>query len=296
MTRVDKVPDTDMPQLFQAADGASLEAQASYIGRTRLRLVLISVAAACGIASWRVGEGDVDLLGILGTALFIGALVIETSLWRDRPDKVWYDGRAVAESAKTLAWKFAVCGSPFPSTMDEAGAARGLADRLDKVKAQFPDLELHPVAAPLVSPWMLEQRRAPIDDRRYTYLKARIEDQQTWYSRKAKYNKRRSKQWRLLLVILEILGAAASLAGALIDVDLFFAPAIAALVGAVVAWIETKQHDSLSRAYSAATADLASAEAKLNLATTDDSWAIEVDDAEEAISREHTVWLASRSR
>lgn len=37
--------------------------------------------------------------------MFIAALLVELWLWPVRPDKAWYDGRAVAESAKTLAWK-----------------------------------------------------------------------------------------------------------------------------------------------------------------------------------------------
>jgi hypothetical protein len=42
--------------------------------------------------------------------------------------------------------------------------------------------------------------------------------------------------------------------------------------------------------------DLASARLRLELVTTEEAWATEVGDAEEAISREHTVWLASRSK
>lgn len=290
------VPDTDMPQLFRAADIASLHAQRLYVELTRWRLILLGTAAMAGVASWRVGAGEIDVLAVIGVGLFIAALLLETWLWRSRPDKAWYDGRAVAESAKTLAWKFAVAGGPFPATMPLMEAKRTLLTRLDDIHRQFPDLELAALNAPSISEWMVATRQEPLEVRKAFYLNARIRDQKRWYTTKAGYNKRRSKQWKAVTVSLEMMGAIAFLAEALVDTGLSFAPALAALAGAVVAWIGSKQHETLARAYGAAVTDLASAEGKLDLITTEAEWASEVDDAEEAISREHTVWLATRSK
>lgn len=290
------VADTDMPQLFQAADQASVHGQVSYVGRTRLRLVLLCAAATSGIVPLTVGKGEINVPSLFGVGFFVLALGIEGLLWRDRPDKAWYDGRAVAESAKTLAWKFAVGGDPFPITMSPADARRLLLARLDAVSSQFRELELEPVDAPLVSSWMTAQRASPFDERRMVYLEQRVGHQQHWYAVKATYNRRRARQWRTTLVALELCGAAISLVEATTRTGLFVAPVLAAVAGAVVAWLETKQHDSVARAYSAAVRDLASARLRLELVETEESWATEVGDAEEAISREHTVWLASRSQ
>jgi hypothetical protein len=112
----------------------------------------------------------------------------------------------------------------------------------------------------------------------------------------APHNKHRAKQWRVATVCLELTGATASLVEAVVGTGLLLAPAVAGITGAVVAWVGVKQHDALARAYSAAVTDLVSAEGKLDLVTDEMEWMTEVDDAEEAISREHTVWLASRSR
>lgn len=285
-----------MPQLFQAADQASLAAQRSYVRGTQLRLGLLVTAAATGVVSWRVGSGQIDVLALIGVAAFMLALLVEGSLWRNRPDKAWYDGRAVAESAKTLAWKYAVGGLPFPTLMAVPDATSKLIDRLEGVRNQFHDLELEALDAPAISDWMTQQRLSPLDERKQTYLDARVRDQRSWYSKKAIFNKKRSKQWRIALVALEFAGAASSLVAAFTQSPILIPPAIAAIAGAVVAWLETKQHDGLSRAYSAAVADLASAETKLLLTNSESSWATEVDDTEEAISREHVVWLATRSR
>lgn len=296
MTAPATVPDSSMPQLFQAADSASLDGQRSYVGGIRRRLLCLIVAAVSGIVAWRVGDGRIDVLGLVGMLAFIGAMIQESVLWRHRPDKAWYDGRAVAESAKTLAWKYAVGGLPFPISMTIDDATRGLVDKLEELRRQFSSLELSPVAASQVSNWMKEIRSKPLDERRKTYIKSRLRDQQNWYEKKAHYNKKRSEQWRAALFILEFAGVVASLVTAVVQTSLMLGPALAMIAAAAIAWVETKQHDSLARAYSAACTDLSNAEAKLMIADSEDAWSREVDDAEEAISREHVVWLATRHR
>lgn len=291
-----RVTDADMPQLFQAADQASLDAQDAYVNGTRLRLGFIVAAAAVGITSWRVGASNIDVLAIVGTLLFVAALLAETVLWKNRPDRVWYDARAVAESAKTLAWRFAVRGEPFnDSESSEEDTMRVLVERFQGIRDQFSTLELAPSNAPYISEWMRAQRKAPWPERRQVYLDERLKNQKDWYARKSKYNKQRSGQWRAALVGFEFLGVVASLVAAFSESVPLFAPALASLVVAVVAWLETKQHDFNARAYSAAVGDLAKAEVKLDIAENEETWAQEVENAEEAISREHTLWLASRN-
>lgn len=296
MAIVNQVPDGDMPQLFQAADQASLEAQNSYIGGTRKRLLILAAAGVAGVFSWRVGSGRVDIWGLAGVVAFIAAMALELSAWRARPDKAWYDGRAVAESAKTLAWKFAVSALPFPHEMDLTEARRALLERFEDVRNSFPGLELTPSEAPAISEWMIHQRMSPLEDRRSSYLVARIADQKSWYSKNSASNKRRANLWRMILVVCEFIGVALSMTAALLEHFIVLSPAIATILVAMVAWTETKQYDFNARAYSAAVNDLANAEEKLKLATGEAEWAKEVDDAEEAISREHVVWWATRSR
>lgn len=285
-----------MPRLFQAADAASTKAQSQYLNGTRARLALIALAAATGVGSWRAGRNDIDVLALFGVFFFILALLIEVLLWQWRPDRRWYDGRAVAESAKTLGWKFAVCADPFPRSVSTTVAQRALIERFDAIRGHYRDLELSPLTTPAVSDWMVAQRAAALEERRQTYLNSRLDDQLNWYSTKQRYNRRRATQWRVALVVLESLGAALSLVGAVTHLDVLLPPTIAAISGVVIAWLAVKQHDLLARAYAAATDDLASAKARLQLVSGEDAWAREVADAEDAISREHTLWLASRSQ
>ena len=69
---------------------------------------------------------------------------------------------------------------------------------------------------------------------------------------------------------------------------------LAAGIGAGAAWLALKQHTVLRSAYALTAAELEKQIATLT-AAEDANWSESVADAEEAISREHTMWLASRS-
>lgn len=290
------IPDTDMPQLFRAADRASRSGQNTYLWLTRVRLSIVVLAAACGVASWRIGKGHIDVLAVLGLLLFVAALLLESYLWNQHPERDWYDGRAVAESAKTLAWKFSVGGQPFPTQMTAPDAERAFIRLLDKLRESYAQLNLHPVIGTNVTHWMRSSRTASLQDRRNLYIAERINDQQGWYQQKYMENKRRARIWKVSLVTFEFLGAVSALAEAITQMKWMLTPLIAAAIAAVAAWLETKQHDRVARAYGTTVTDLASALDKLASATKEEDWAREMNDAEEAISREHTLWLASRSQ
>ena len=64
----------------------------------------------------------------------------------------------------------------------------------------------------------------------------------------------------------------------------------------VMAWIEAKQHRNLATAYGIASQELASIASELPTLNSEDGWADFVAKAEEAISREHTLWRALPGR
>ena len=45
-------------------------------------------------------------------AFFLG-LILQLDRLVNRPERTWYEGRAVAKSGKTLGWRYAVGGEPF---------------------------------------------------------------------------------------------------------------------------------------------------------------------------------------
>ena len=85
---------------------------------------------------------------------------------------------------------------------------------------------------------------------------------------------------------------AALRAATVIDVDLL--GVIAAVTVAAVAWLEIRQHTTLAQTYSVAAHELSSIRPLLEKEAVENNWATLVNDAETAISREHTSWRAAR--
>jgi hypothetical protein len=289
----------DLPALFQAADLNSVEAERSFLRRSGTGLTMVVCAAAAGglITYWHIPGTGADLMGIGAAAAFAIAMLVRISLLTDQPERIWYGGRAVAESAKTLAWRYSVGGAPFQIDQNPDEVDLAFTRRLEDILTDLDSASLAPPTGreKQITRKMRELRNRSLDERKEGYRVGRIEDQTLWYSRKATWNKKRSRQWNLALVSLEgfgLVGAILTAAGVLrIDV-LGFTGAMAA---AFASWLQTKQYSSLVEAYSVAAHELSAIDHRVPLQRTEDSWAKFVSESEDAISREHTLWRASRT-
>ena len=105
----------DFPALFRSADRESQRAQRSYLTSLRVRLGSL-VVAAFGGALTLTTAGGFQVGGGLAFLAFACALGAELFLATTSPLTTWSEGRAAAESAKTLAWRYMVALSPSRST------------------------------------------------------------------------------------------------------------------------------------------------------------------------------------
>lgn len=288
--------DADLPGLFEAADAASLAGQRQYVKAVRFRLILAIVAAVTGVISWKVGARGIDLAAI-GTAIALVAISLtELNVTSVRPADQWYDGRALAESAKSLAWRYGVGGVPFAKQGDEASVQRRFIEQMACLLEEAPNTSIKPSRRSVVTEQMSALRASDLATRKAAYLRSRIADQQEWYARKAKLNEKLAGRWRTALVAIEVVGIAAAIGKAIGYVNLDLAGIVAAVIAAGTAWTSLRQFSTLARAYTFATNELTIARSRLELVTDEAGWAEEVADSEEAVSREHTMWRASRSR
>ncbi|HUO39689.1 MAG TPA: SLATT domain-containing protein, partial [Mycobacterium sp.] len=130
-------------------------------------------------------------------------------------------------------------------------------------------------------------------------LSERIQNQEEWYSRKAKWNADRATRWVTTSIVLEFAGLLGGAAKAFdktvfgwVDVDLL--GVFAAAAAAATAWLQAKQHENLATAYGVTSQELAAVGSEVEMQTDETTWPQFVSTAEEAISREHTLWRASR--
>lgn len=281
----------ELPGVHDAADQASGKGQKTYLVLSAVRLISLLVAAIAGAIAIIASQGE--WLGWVVLIAFFIAGVSELALITVQPERAWYAGRAIAESTKTLAWRYAVGGQPFPPTLQDDQAESLLRKRisqvLDKGKDRL-DLSSKPL---VVTPSMKQLRAANFEARRDAYLQLRTRDQRKWYSDKAKSNAAWATGGRYVLLVGEF-GAVVAAALALhADRIVDFAGIIAALIASGAAWLAIKQHSQLTSAYRVAAVELALQEETLG-SVIEEKWPQAVADAEEAISREHTMWLASR--
>ncbi len=283
-----------LPEFFWAADAASLRGQRRSVLLSAWELVLLVIAAATGSADGAPRAWP-------AAAAYLGAIALAVVISRQNPQGLWYEGRAAAESVKTLAWKYAVRADAYQPPPRALPDAEGLYRfQLGRVLGAFRDT---PVAVPgsgvEVTAAMRDLREQPLAVRREVYLAERIQVQHDWYRAKARYCARAGYWAGMLGVLLPALGLVLAVLRALGAFTYDALGTVSAVAASVTAWAQLRQFRPLAAAYGLAAAELAQIQrqlARLDLDSkeAEEVWARLARDAEDAISREHTTWQARR--
>jgi hypothetical protein len=258
-------------------------------------LLGLLLAAVSGAFSWTV-SGETDLWGLVAVAGFVIALAMKVQILTTRVDRAWYEARAAAESVKTMAWRYAVGADPFPKEQDAQVTDELFSNRLRDVLTDLESVSLvHPtIAHEQLTAEMKTIRAQPLTERRSIYRTQRVIDQQHWYVHKAKSHDLNARVWSFVMLACELAGAGGALAKATGVFDFDLLGVAAAGAAAVVAWEQVRQDSTLAKAYSIAAQELSAIELLLTHQESEPAWAKFVASSEEAISREHTLWRASR--
>lgn len=286
--------DADLPSTFRAADADSLAGQRAAVHWRRAQLCLLLIAAVAGVGSWQVGNGY-DVAATIATLAFAAALVCELARATSIPERAWYRGRAGAESIKTLAWKYAVGGHPFEAGTPGADelfltAVRGITQALSDVDWTR-DGDDHPQQ---ITPTMHAVRLSPLSQRKELYRQHRIANQRRWYASKASRARRSSRRWSAVITVATSLGLAAAVAKVFGALDVQILGLASSAAAAAAAWTQFRQHDALASAYTVAARELLLVDERLASCPDEDTWGRLVEESEEAVSREHTMWAAKR--
>ncbi len=289
----------DYPALFAAADAAATRAQRHFYGW--LAVNLISLTAAAGISPF----ADQSSLGVFleMIALVIGfgcTIYLETI----QPQRRWYRARALAESVKTLTWRYIMRAAPFEG--EDLSTRRKFATSLRKIVEENRDASMRAIAdtSAQMTETMETVRALPLGERIAKYRTDRVEDQHAWYVRKSQKCTDASRLWFALLVAFNVLAIALCVLRLSPDgkefwehtfagkwpIDLF---TIAA--GSVLGWMQTKRFQELAASYTLTAYEIGILRADLpEKDGTEARFAHFVADAENAFSREHTQWRARR--
>jgi hypothetical protein len=148
-----------------------------------------------------------------------------------------------------------------------------------------------------ISNKMREVRSMPVARRKSIYLAERISDQKRWYSNKAQ-SSRRSEG--ILFALIMLAQALACLLAILMvrspESKWSLTGLLCSLASALMAWLQLKQYQELAQSYSVAAVELGLIEEEAQYVLTEAQLSSFVSDAEKAISREHTLWVARRDK
>ncbi len=283
----------DYPRTYQEAGRLSAVKQKLYKRLTIANLLLLAAGAALAILAILIPPISRGLVS-LSAACILAAVVIWLVLGVGRPDNEWFDARSVAESMKTMTWRYLMKADPYGQSISDVEAeklflaeTKQILQQKQKVAAQ---LEC-PTGQKEITTFMREFRAATIENRLALYLEGRVRDQKTWYSDKAKLNRSAARVWFWTAFGLQLSGLVASsvnIVAGTSDLSSLFVT----LAALVMTWQQVQQFSYLAHSYGSTAQDFAIIESKANGIDTEAHLSTYVEQAELAASREHTLWVS----
>lgn len=283
--------ETDFPALYESADQAAKDAQKHFFRALVGNLACIVISAGMSAANIQTqlfaALQIIPLLGSLGLTIYLAAM---------QPQRFWYGARALAESVKTVLWRYVMRAEPFNTPDDIARVA--FVDSLKKILNANRQISSHAIEMTTnrqITDAMRAIRALPLAERIKLYERGRVEDQHTWYQKKAGTNKRLAGTWFGILICVNVAAIGFALGKVFCPTTNFWpTDVLVAAAGAVLTWLQTKRYQELAASYALTTHEIGLLRAALPTDPTDEQFSVYVGDAENAFSREHTQWQARR--
>lgn len=280
------------PALFTSSDNYSIKAQDNFKNLnkwTLVALVVATVLTSLTQENWAIWTS---------TALILVSAILSTLMLVLKFEKGWYEGRAVAESIKTLCWKFMTGARPFSIDLNETKAQNLLIENFKKVighrkdfftliGSDFAENEQLPVE-------LMNIRKLSKDERISIYKTERLEKQKKWYTDKTTENKKWTKISFAVIILTQVLAVISLILKIKFEFEFSIAPILVTISTAFIAWLQLRRYQELSQSYLITATELSLIKSKINQVDTESDFSKFVDDSETAISREHTLWLARR--
>lgn len=283
----------DYPNIFTAADCASKKAQNRFVWLNISILALIILTTVLTLDS-----DAPKWLSILSSILLVVSTMLTILIFFFKPEKTWYDGRAIAESAKSLTWKFMMGVRPFSYNLTTEQAEEKLIKNLKQIigqKKEFYKLIGEQFGErEQITPTMIANREKSFSDKVQLYSSARLEEQRKWYAKKSKLNRTNKNIALSCLIAFQLFAITAFILEIYDSIEFTLTPLFAILATSTIALLQLKRFQELTESYGITATELSLVKTKTRHIKDEKDLEDFVDDAETAISREHTLWLARR--
>jgi predicted membrane protein len=291
-----KFGDKDLPGLFQSADLASIKEQRKFFSGIFWYLTLLIVAA---IFAFFADDYPNPIFKIISTILFLLTLFIMIWLRVSRPDYIWYNGRAVAESVKTRSWRWMMRAEPYIDCDNIEIVRKHFVNDLKTILKQneslIGKLGISASIEEPISEKMIEIRKLNLSDRFNFYRQERITEQAIWYTNKSKFNKKRAEMWFWTTVSLHALAILYLLYNIYYPTAKLTIVVLAVAASSVLTWLQAKKHNELSSSYSLTAHEIILIKSEVNRIEIEEDFSEYIINCENAFSREHTQWFARKN-
>lgn len=287
--------DADYPALFRSADAASNSAQSLFLRLVVLEFGLLFLGSVLSLNGVYGNEVNLAYAGIFVVLILVLVLRSFSKAQQD-----WYKARALAESVKTLSWRYMMRAEPFADDKGLIAARAEFRNQLVRILRQDRTTaeRLVPDASgeDQVTATMDRVRGLVLDERRQIYLSQRVDDQRQWYAKKAIWNRDRSRLWLLIGCVAYAAAGALALSRLIIPSWTIWPIEPLLVIGAsILGWTQVRKYTELTAAYGVTAHEIGLIRVDADQAVSDDKLSDFVNDAERAFSREHTLWLARQT-
>lgn len=282
----------DYPALYKSADRLSGDSQKVFYGMLASNLLALTIAAFISL----VNSAEA-LAAVVQTITLLIALGSTIYLFTIRPERQWYEARVIAESIKTIAWRYSSRVRPYDDSdeLDRRQFLETLKKLLELNTAVTKKLSKYLDGA-LITGKMQAMRELPLQERIKSYVQGRVQNQLRWYSNKSKTNTKLAKRFFIALIVANSIALLSSLLKIYCPtfqywpIDVFVAIACSLL-----SWIQARRYSENSTAYALAAQEICIIKEQSLLVKNEEEFHGYVTNAENAFSREHTQWIAKLS-
>jgi SMODS and SLOG-associating 2TM effector domain 3/SMODS and SLOG-associating 2TM effector domain 1 len=281
----------DFPALYVTADEASKSAQKMFFCALGSILILLVVGACLSVLNY-----SHHFFALLQSLVLLLSLFLTIYLAYENPQKSWYATRAIAESMKTLTWRFMMQAEPFNSTDEKAKLLFvESARKMLTANRQAMGKSVEMTHSGQITQAMNLNRNNELELRKQFYLSKRIDDQLGWYKRNAISNRKLSVIWLVVLVSANVFAVLFSvLRVSFSTADYWPTDVFIALAASTLSWLQSNRFQELAASYSLTAQDISLLKELIPTSGGKNKFSVFVADAENAFSREHTQWQARR--
>lgn len=280
------------PSLYFSSNALSVKSQKQYKITVAFHILSLILSAILVSFFKEYSGGRIAIAFIVFISFLINLALVFINKNKD-----WYTARAIAESVKTLTWRYSMKSEPYniSESEDRKRFLQDLKKIIEQNRNVTEKMETELEDDQAIDSSMNQLRELNLTDRIEHYLKWRIKEQLQWYSSKAIYNRKCGDFWygifllsNLLLLLFSLIHVANP------KFDNHFYDLFPTVIAGIFSWIQIQKFRDLASAYNMTAQEITLIRGDSYYVDNENSFSNFVADSENAFSREHTQWIARR--